>query len=223
MKKIKLLIAFALLTYFQVSSQNTPLNTFNKMTLYKNWSQPSGTVISSLFQTNDKGYISCRAVLDSINSNGYHYLELIKSDKTGQISWTKRILMGVETDSMMVSSASVIQTEDNGYISAMTLYKTNKLAETLLIKTDNVGDYIWSEKYSGEGASSPNFIKQTTDKGFIVCGYTKDNNNKDFAYIFKTDSLGSQVWGKRCITGSDTIGIFNSEVCSRTTSSSVKP
>lgn len=212
MKTVKLLIpfAFTLITCFQVSAQYSPLNTFNKMVIYENNSQVLTSVSSSLEQTHDKGYISCRSVLDSIDSNGYHFFELIKSDKTGQISWTKKVLMGAVPDSMMINSNRITQTQDSGYVGAMVIYKDNKLAETLLIKTDSLGNYIWSQKYSGEGASSPTCIKQTTDKGFIVCGYTKDIDNKQFPYIFKTDSLGNQTWGKKCTLGTDTLGIFNS-------------
>jgi hypothetical protein len=56
-------------------------------------------------------------------------------------------------------------------------------------------------------------MKQTIDKEYVICAYTKDTTNKkEFAYIFKTDSLGNYMWGKKCLTGTDTAGKFYSVV-----------
>jgi hypothetical protein len=120
---------------------NAQLNTFNKQVLYKYWNQPF-VEISALQQTTDRGYVSCRAVLDSNSGNGYHYCEFIKSDREGNPNWIKRVLMGAVPDSMMITSANIIQTLDKGYLGAMSKYKTNKFAEIVLIKTDSSGNLV---------------------------------------------------------------------------------
>src|SRR6185436_16473978 len=62
-----------------------------------------------------------------------------------------------------------------------------------LMKTDGLGNSIWSRVYYGP--STPSYgrtVYETVDSGFVICG----NINGSDAGILKTDSLGNIQWTK---------------------------
>jgi hypothetical protein len=62
-----------------------------------------------------------------------------------------------------------------------------------LIKTNPVGDTMWTRTYNGSGLAEGNAIQQTSDGGYIVSGTTYSSwSTQDSAdvYLVKTDSNG---------------------------------
>lgn len=92
---------------------------------------------------------------------------------------------------------SVQQLTDGGYI--ITGYKVidDYNYDVLLIKTDMNGDTIWSKTYGGYVRNEGRSVQQTTDQGFIICGYTYNTyyECKNF-YLIKTDANGDTLWTK---------------------------
>lgn len=208
MKKVIATTALFLMG-LQLMAQFTPLNTFFKMVRYKYWDQPPCFFNSNLQQVNDGGYLSCRMVIDSTGSAGYHYYDLIKYTIVGNPVWVKRILVGNASTYAMMAGVASLQSKDHGYLAAMVLHKSATASEAALIKLDTARNVQWAKKYPGEYASAPIRALQTADRGYLVCGYTKDTANVDQAYIFKTDSMGGYQWGRKCIVNGDTGAYFN--------------
>jgi hypothetical protein len=72
--------------------------------------------------------------------------------------------------------------------------------DVFAIKTDATGNPIW-KKAIGESASDyANDIQQTSDSGFIVCGYSNSTFSGGFAgeniYLIKLSSNGNILWSK---------------------------
>ena len=100
----------------------------------------------------------------------------------------------------------VRQTSDGGYILAgMTGSFPVKENRFYLVKTNAVGDTIWTKTYrSGEGIDVGNLecgmfctvrsVQQTRDGGYIMAGHFSTNKEDDDTYIMKTDSAGSIQW-----------------------------
>jgi hypothetical protein len=139
----------------------------------------------SVQQTSDGGYI----VAGGINTDVY----LIKTDSLGDTLWTKTY-GGIATD----NGFSVQQTvPDGGYVIAGITYSFGPPgANVYLIKTDPLGDTLWTRTYgdlSDEGGRS---VVQTSDGGYVVAGYTYSFGGVDSidVYWFKTDSLGNILW-----------------------------
>ena len=184
--------------------------TFSRQVFYK--FKRGGQAWNVLMQTADNGYVASRILKDSITSTPYDYIELIKTDEGGNLSWSKRILLGTSTVGLGISSVgtgSSLQTYDKGYLVAASIYKTNVLSVIALLKTDSMANVVWSKKYPGEGASTAYCVTRTIDKGYVVCGNTTDGTNKQYAYIFKIDAGGNYTWGRKCLFDStDTVGSF---------------
>lgn len=232
MKKLTLLIAVLLIAEF-VNAQIIFQKTYGSIDHDESF---------SVQQTNDGGYIMVGRTC-SIESNGDVYL--IKTDTLGNILWTKTyggtiydggycvrqtndggfIIVGqtgsfgvmdvdvflIKTDSIgnllwtktfdgraYIGTDWIQQTNDQGYIIFSSNYVySNGNSDIYLIKTNSLGDTLWTRAYGGAGQEYGNAGQQTIDGGYIVTGYTTTfgSGGKDI-YLIKTDSIGSVLWSK---------------------------
>lgn len=91
------------------------------------------------------------------------------------------------------------QTTDGGYIisGSTTSFGAGNL-DVWVIKTDSMGNIMWSRTfgnvYDEEGIS----VKQTRDGGYIIAGYSDsiNINEPQDVYLLKLDSLGNHMWSK---------------------------
>jgi hypothetical protein len=99
---------------------------------------------------------------------------------------------------------SVQQTHDGGFIIAGSTSSFSRGENSIyLVKTDTNGIHRWSASYGGVNISQANSVKETLDKGFILCGYTNSYGHGGYdAYLVKTDSMGVMQW-QQTYGGSD--------------------
>jgi len=147
----------------------------------------------SVRQTSDGGYIIVGGS-NSYVSQPWHYdVYLIKTDVEGNALWM-RTFGGDQGD----IGYSIQQTPDEGYIIAggTVSYGAGGF-DVYLIKTDAVGDTLWTRAYGGSNSEEGYSVQLTIDGGYIIAGYTYSYGagNKD-VYVIKTDALGDTVWTK---------------------------
>jgi hypothetical protein len=100
---------------------------------------------------------------------------------------------------------SVQQTTDGGYIVAAGFTDYSGPSDVYLIKTDSLGDTVWSHAYGGTSVDWGCCVQQTTDGGYIVAGCTGSFGGFDTdIYLIKTDPLGNALWSR-------TYGGYNDE------------
>ena len=122
----------------------------------------------SVWQTADDGYI-LTGDTKSYGSGDYD-VWLIKTDDDGDTVWSETF-GGVEED----CGCSVRQTNDGGYIVAG--YTESFGAgnfDVWLIRTDHLGDTLWSKTVGGDNLDQGRSVDLTTDGGFIIAGTTYD-------------------------------------------------
>jgi hypothetical protein len=80
-----------------------------------------------------------------------------------------------------------------------------------LIKTDSMGNHLWSYPFGGSQNDWGYSVEVTADSGFFVAGYSNSFNppNGYDAYYFKVDKNGNLLWQKT-VSGSDWDFIYGS-------------
>ena len=67
--------------------------------------------------------------------------------------------------------------------------------EMYLIKTDVNGNHQWSKTYGGIFGDGALAVKQTSDGGYIMTGYTANSGaGQEDVYLIKTDANGDTLW-----------------------------
>ena len=145
----------------------------------------------SVQQTLDNGYIMVgyRDSIDEYNNNCDVYL--VKTDSLGDSLWAKTY-GGQDSD----RGYSVEQTNDGGYVIAgYTKSFGSGNADIYIIRTDSIGDTLWTRTFGGDSNEIAYSVQQTQDKGYIIAGYTESfGAGKSDFWLIRTDSLGDTIW-----------------------------
>ncbi len=150
----------------------------------------------SVAQTTDGGYIITGST--SSYGAGLSDVYLIKTNSSGDTSWTKAY-GGTYRD----VGRSVVQTTDGGYIIAgWTCSFGAWLSDVYLIKTDSIGDTLWTKTYGDSASDYGNSVIQTTDGGYIIAGWAEPfGRAHNDVYLVKTNSVGDTLWTKLHFSG----------------------
>lgn len=145
----------------------------------------------SIRETTDSGFVIA-GYTNSFGHGGYD-MYVIKTNKYGNTIWTKTY-GGSDWD----FAYSIQQTNDGGYIIAGGTYSFGNGNEDMyLVKINSIGDTLWTKTYGGLNEDEAKSVKQTSDGGYILTGFSKSNGetNGDF-YTVKTDNNGNTLWTK---------------------------
>ena len=155
----------------------------------------------SVYQTLDEGFIIAGNTQSygEIDSDVY----LIKTNTNGDTLWTK-IYGGTLND----GAKSVQQTSDRGYIIAGNTASFGGYYDFYLIKTDSIGDSLWTRTFGGSSYDSGWCVRQTTDNGYIVSGFTQSyGSGENDVYLIKTNADGDTIWTQTFGGGNDDNGL----------------
>ena len=98
-------------------------------------------------------------------------------------------------DSGIYSTLSTIETYDGGYLIAGQKSGTGSSGcDIFFIKTNSVGDTMWTKTFGGAGNDYCYSVRQTSDSGFIAIGSTNSFGNG--IYLVKTSINGSFLWSR---------------------------
>jgi len=157
------------------------------------WSKTYGGAASdiglSIAQTYDGGYI-ITGYTNSFGAGAYD-VYLVKTNSTGDTTWTQTY-GGSDWD----FGYSVKQTADSGYIiTGETSSFGNGGNDIYLIRTDAMGDTLWTKTYGGTNMDYGRSVQITFDGGYIIAGGTSSfGAGKVDAYVVRTDVNGDTLW-----------------------------
>jgi hypothetical protein len=150
---------------------------------------------SSVQRTFDDGYIIAGLTYSfGVGmANGVSDFYLIKTDAGGNLQWSKTYGSGLSE-----GISDVKQTMDGGYILAGnsgTFYGNHFAYNIKIIKTNNIGDTIWTKGFGVDGSYYNDRIGKvelTSDGGFIFTGSTSSFGTGLYdLYLIKLDSNGN--------------------------------
>jgi hypothetical protein len=143
----------------------------------------------SVQQTADGGYVI--AGLTWSFGAGVSDVWLIKTNASGDTLWT-RTYGGALAD----ESYSVQQTADGGYVvGGFTASNGTGHPDFYLVKTDTVGDTLWTRTYGGTSSDAGHAVQQTTDGGYIIAGIVEFPDYYGIGLV-KTNASGDTLWTK---------------------------
>lgn len=140
----------------------------------------------SIQQTKDTGYVvagytkSNNGDVSGNHAVGVPDYWVVKLNSTGVIQWQK-CLGGTGDD----KAYSIRQTVDSGYVVTGFVKSNNGditnnhavgLQDYWIVKLNSTGNIQWQYCYGGTNDDWARSIKQTSDGGFVVAGWTKSNN-----------------------------------------------
>lgn len=153
---------------------------------------------NEICRTRDGGFIMA-GLTDSLKPNGMPAgiwdILLIKTARTGEVLWSKRIDGNFEK---AVDFVSIDTTTDGGFIIAT----STKLAgagnyDCYIIKMDSTGNLVWSKVIGTPQDDFATTIKQALGGGYIVAGNSTSQTNSWDMFIIKLTTNGILSWSKK--------------------------
>lgn len=142
-------------------------------------------------ETTDGGFIIVGGTY-SFGAGGVD-VYLIRTDPSGDTVWTKTY-----GGNGLDWGKSIQQTPDNGFIiSGHTTSYGEGLYDVYLIKTDALGDTLWTRTYGGSLNENGSSVALGSDGGYLVAGFTGNfGASSTDVLLLKTDANGDTLWTK---------------------------
>jgi hypothetical protein len=145
----------------------------------------------AVWQTSDGGYIIAGQTWLMHGSFGNYDMYIIKTDMNGNVQWKKVFFRENEGGDVALA---VQQLSGGGYIIGG--FTQSSIWASYVIRTDNLGNAIWSNIYPGAWQSECYDIKATPDGGFILTGTETSFVTDADVLIMKLDANGNMTWKK---------------------------
>lgn len=145
-----------------------------------------------LKETSDHGFILLGTTSSFGNGNTSFYL--IKTDSIGGHEWSKAL--GSENNDIAYTLEIA---QDGGYfLAGTTNWNQNNGYDGFLIKTDNLGNVIWTKNYGGNDWDFIYNSCKVPNNCMILCGESYSNSKGlSDAYLIKIDINGDTLWTRR--------------------------
>ena len=137
-------------------------------------------------------FISLHLTSNAFNQNRYI---IQRNDFDGNLIWRK--VYG--EDGFDYLNGDMLTINETEFVLVVSKYDLEKeSSKPLLVKFNEIGDSLYQKTYgTGIFSDVPKKLIQTQDKGFFISGFTENTgNDKEDAYLVKTDSLGNLEWQK---------------------------
>lgn len=151
----------------------------------------SGEIGNSIQETPDGGFILAGQSYSYGNVDGDYYI--VKTDSQGIVQWFKNY-----TNPGLQECHHIQNVPGGGFImvgDADSL--ANGLGDTdvWLIRTNDLGDTLWTKTIGGTKKDGGKTVENTSDGGFIIAGITRSFGliNPNY-YLVKTDNAGIIQW-----------------------------
>jgi hypothetical protein len=118
---------------------------------------------------------------------------MVKTDSMGNLEWSQTY-----GGSGYEDCEEARQTSDGGYI---VVGSTRSFSaggtDFYVVKTDSIGEPIWSRSYGGQHAEWAKCVTETSDGGFVIAGHISSTGSYCYGYLIRTDQNGNQLWTRQ--------------------------
>lgn len=175
----KKIISISLIIFFNVAYAQE---------FYKIWGNNQAANVGHALQELPSGNILFMGITDSTGLMG---VDIFKYSPQGDFISQKYI-----GDTSNINAEYMNHTRQQELILCGQVFGKSSNSKYFISKIDTNGQVIWKKiSASTDKNELLEYIEETSDKGFIACGYTtqSDNNSNDFLLV-KFDSSGKKEW-----------------------------
>jgi hypothetical protein len=150
---------------------------------------------NSIKQISNGGYIITGQTQSFGVSGSLLDIYLLEIDSSGNLQWSKTY----GKPSRNCRGSDVYQNIDGGYI-VLGYYSGgfgNNPNDMFLIKTDSLGDTLWTKSYDLLDYDVALSIQLTTDGGYSLGGYAYSSSVPSSPFLIKTNDLGDTLWTRK--------------------------
>ena len=139
-------------------------------------------------ETSDSGFVMIG--LSHFSGNSWSDILLIKTNELGDILWTHTY-----GDSIIGQEVFCVKEDfDGGFVIAGIKHLTSTLRKAWIIKTDSIGDTLWTYMFGGTTGAEAQSISCTSDSGYIITGKKYDPGEFANVFLLKLDQNGEFEW-----------------------------
>jgi len=134
-------------------------------------------------------------VTGKVINNNIANTVLVKFNANGDSLWTKRYV-----DTLLNrhnAPEAIAPTVDKGFIIAGTITLGNFVNDAYVIKTDSLGNVLWTRVFDVGYSEYLYSIKQLSDGGYIAVGESVINSTERNVILIKLDVNGDLLWMKQ--------------------------
>jgi hypothetical protein len=94
---------------------------------------------------------------------------------------------------------SIDKTKDGGYIATGYIEESDNKSSTdvFLLKINSNGQEEWYKIFGEPNKDERGHsVKQTSDGGYVIAGYKKNNTEYDYGWVIKTNEIGGEKWNE---------------------------
>jgi hypothetical protein len=168
--------------YLLISVMSTSQTTFQNT-----YGQTLTDHAECLVQTTDGGFAVCGGI--------DRFASLLRTNQNGDTLWIKKYGGAVSFSVFR----SLLQTDDGGFVATgSTADFGHGSDDVFLVRTNSLGDTMWTRAFGDSGSEWAYDLKRTTDGGYILTGLTASTLGADWdLFLIRTDSMGNSMWMKR--------------------------
>ena len=137
---------------------------------------------------------------------------LIKLDSEGNILWDRTY---TDDDEFTQSGRDLDITQDGGYIIVTTDRDSLLNRRALVIRTDSIGDTLWTLLLGGAERDDLDSVQETVDGGYILTGDTRsfnyDSTSFQKLWLVRLDEDGQLLWMRTYFHGTISAGFSVSQ------------
>jgi hypothetical protein len=141
--------------------------------------------------TYDGGFVAVGSMQEQFTADVDAFI--FKTDSAGNFLWARGF-----GDTGYEYAQQVQVCSDSGFVIAAVTYSFGAgLADYFLVKTNSLGNLLWSKTYGGASDDRSESVVQTSDGGFLFTGESASNSQGNFDIcMVRTNGAGDTVWTK---------------------------
>ncbi len=145
--------------------------------------------VHTVVQTRDDGYALTFQTCDSAHQT---VLCLLKTDSLGNLEWRRLYHSPTNRGAGLGNYCGLCVTMDRGYVLAGDIGAPT-VGDAWAVKTDSVGDTLWTYVHGGPGYDGFESVAPTLDSGCILTGDLSEGSDYGMA-LLKLDRNGQRQW-----------------------------